>query len=99
MDQRIPIQPYNLVRQQLVKSVDLRVVNLQLFSSVTVAVCLYNEDGYVCDNRSVEISGAEYLAWNNDDSYLVNLVMTKLGLALPTPVEAPVEAPADAPTA
>lgn len=81
MDQRIPIQPYNLVRQQLVKSVDLRVVNLQLFNSVTVAVCLYNEDGYVCDNRTVDISGDEYLAWKNDDTYLVNLVMTKLGLS------------------
>jgi hypothetical protein len=80
---KIPVEPYNLVRTHVITSIDIRIVNLILFKSVTLAVGLYSANGYVCDNRTFEISGDEYLAWNNDDSYLINLVMTKLGV---TPV-------------
>lgn len=79
-NEQINVNPYNLVRTQVVTSIDIRIVNLTLFKSVTVAVGMYSADGYVCDNRMLEISGDEYLAWNNNDEYLVNLVMTKLGL-------------------
>jgi hypothetical protein len=84
-DNRIVVEPYELIRVKTVTSIDMRIIALELFKSVTVSVAMYADDGYVCDNRVLEISGDEYLAWNNNDQYLVNLVCTKLGL---TPVPA-----------
>jgi hypothetical protein len=61
-------------------SYKVEVARLELYTSVTVLVTLFDEKGGAVDSQTLKIEGAEYLAWQNDDSYLVNLVATKLGL-------------------
>lgn len=41
---------------------------------------LFTLDGKQVQSGGVEISGAEYSAWGADDSYILNLVVSKLGL-------------------
>ena len=41
---------------------------------------LFTEDNNQVQSGGVEISGAEYSAWGDDDSYILNLVVSKLGL-------------------
>ncbi len=65
-----------------VKYFKVHVVGLNLFTSVTLAVTLYDAQGNGVGNRSYTLTGDEYLGWNNDDQYLVNLVAQKLGFTL-----------------
>ncbi len=81
-DNRKPIQPYAMVTTKTIKSFSIRVVSLELFTSVTVVVSLFEESGAIVENRTIRVEGDEYLAWNNDDAYLVNLVASKLGFTL-----------------
>ncbi len=41
---------------------------------------LLNSNGSVLRQDLMEISGAEYQGWNDDDPYLVDLALSKLGL-------------------
>ena len=60
-------------------SYKVEVARLELYTAVTVLVTLFDEKGRAVDSQTLKIEGAEYLAWQNDDSYLVDLVATKLG--------------------
>ena len=55
---------------------------LELFKSVSLRVELYDENDNLQAIRHITLSDGEYLAWNNDDSYIVNKVAEKLGFVL-----------------
>ena len=64
----------------VVSKIEMEVMEMVLDSHVIMVVRYLNADGNLLDNKSVKISGAEYNAWGDDDSYITNLVLTKLGL-------------------
>jgi hypothetical protein len=76
------ITPATITETKTITYFRVQVTNLDLFKSVSVSVTLLDETGNYCGTRNFTFEGAEYLAWNNDDSYLVNLVATKLGFTL-----------------
>jgi hypothetical protein len=78
----VEIQPATLTTVKTVKYFKIYVVGLDLFNSVTLSVSLYDENSAVIDNRTFVVTGDEYLAWNNDDQYLISLVAQKLGFTL-----------------
>lgn len=78
----VPIQTATITETKTVTSFKVHVVNVELFTSVTVAVSLFNDVGAIVGSRCYVIGGDEYLAWNNDDQYLINLVAQKLGFTL-----------------
>lgn len=60
--------------------IELQVMNLVLFKSVTLLVSLFDENYYIIDNKTFTIADEEYTNWSNDDNYLLDLVLTKLQL-------------------
>lgn len=60
--------------------IELSVSDLVLNSYVSVTVTYLNSNGNAIHNEYVKIQGEEYNGWGLDDEYLVNLVLTKLGL-------------------
>jgi hypothetical protein len=81
-DIRRPIQPHSIVSTKTINSFTIRVLALELFKSVTIIASLFDANGIIVENRTIEVKDNEYLAWNNDDSYLVNLVASKLGFTM-----------------
>jgi hypothetical protein len=61
----------------VVTKIEMEVV---LDSHVTMVVHYLNANGNLLDNKIVKIEGDEYNAWGDDDNYITNLVLTKLGL-------------------
>ena len=55
-------------------------IEMVIDSHVTMMVRYLNADGNLLDNKYVKIEGEEYNAWGDDDNYITNLVLTKLGL-------------------
>ena len=77
----VPIEPSQRVKTTTITGFQIRVVNVNLFTSVSVSVQLFNNDSLV-DNQFLEISGADYELWTNNDQSLINLVAQKLGFAI-----------------
>lgn len=80
--EEVAIQSAVITETKTVKSFNVRVINLELFKSVSVSVNLIGEDGNSVGFRSFNFEGAEYLGWNNDDQYLIDCVAEKLGFTL-----------------
>jgi len=70
--------PYNRPTMNIT-NVQIRVMNLVLFTSVSVSVSLFDTNQYI-DSKQYTLSGDDYTNWMNDDSYIVNYVLTQLGL-------------------
>lgn len=64
----------------VVTKIEMEVMEMVLDSHVTMMVRYLNADGNLLDNKYVKIEGEEYNAWGDDDNYITNLVLTKLGL-------------------
>jgi hypothetical protein len=77
-----------------ITNVQVRVINVVLFKSVTICVNLFSNDD-VIDTKTYVLQDADYANWSNDDNYIINYALTKLGLTVlpePAPVDpAPVE--------
>lgn len=68
----------------VVTKVEMEVIEMVLDSHVSIVVHYLNANGNLLDNKFVKIEGDEYNAWGDDDSYITNLVLTKLGLTQQT---------------
>ena len=86
----VNVNPSPYVKPTLnVTNIQIRVQNLVLFTSVTVNVILMGANNEFIDSVSYTLSGTEYTNWNNDDTYIVDYVLTQLGLTqAPTVVTA-----------
>ncbi len=80
IDVNVQDSPY--VKTNTINKVIIRVANIELFTSVTVIASLFDQNILV-DNKVFKIEGQEYNNWSDNDQYIVDLVMTKLGM---TPV-------------
>ncbi len=80
IDVNVQDSPY--VKTNTINKVIIRVANIELFTSVTVIASLFDQNILV-DNKVFKVEGQEYSNWSDNDQYIVDLVMTKLGM---TPV-------------
>ena len=76
---KVNIQDSAYVKTNTIDNVLIKITNVQLFKSVTVVATLF-ENNKIIDNKVVMIEGTDYNAWSNDDNYIVNFVLNKLGL-------------------
>jgi hypothetical protein len=81
----LAIKDYVIPQEPLIaKRVNIQVVSMIFNERVTLQVLLYNKpDEFKTVNveeKFLVIEGEEYTAWGNDDTYLENLVLQKLGL-------------------
>jgi hypothetical protein len=78
----VAIQPAVITEVKNVSSFRVMVVSLELFKSVTVVAILQDANGNQLASRTFTFADAEYLAWNNDDQYLIGKVAERLGFTL-----------------
>ncbi len=76
------IQPFVQTTTTTVTSFSVSCQELNMFDSAKFRVDSFDENGNIVDRRIVPITQEQYLAWNNDDSYIVNLMASTLGYTL-----------------
>ena len=76
---KIDVQDSSYVKTNTINKVNIRIGNIELFKSVTVIASLFDNNTLV-DNKVFKIEGDEYTNWSNDDQYLIDLVLSKLGM-------------------
>jgi hypothetical protein len=65
------------------------IISIELFSKIVFECHLFDADGTLLDTKTVEIDGADYQNWGNDDSYIVNTLSGRLGLSPYPPIKKP----------
>jgi hypothetical protein len=76
----VNVQDKEVVTTQTISQVEILEGNIQLGQSVKFPVKLLDSNSGLISVEFVEVSGEEYLAWGTDDTYINNLILTKLGL-------------------
>ena len=76
----VNVQDSQYVKTNTINKVIIRIANIELFSNVTVIASLF-DDSTLVDNKVFKIEGQEYTDWSNDDQYIVDLVLGKLGMS------------------
>jgi hypothetical protein len=87
MDDYIDIQPTDVVRSCV--KIKMNIINFQLNAkNCVVNVQKYDAANILIDIVNVFINDEEYSQWSYDDSYIIDLVLDKLGM---TPADVVVE--------
>ena len=79
----VEVKPKDYITTYTASTVEMRVTDLVINTSVTVNVLIKDSNGNIFQVQNVTLSGEEYSNWGNSDTYLVDTVLSKLGL---TPV-------------
>lgn len=90
----ILVNPSIKIVEKLVDRVIISVVTITLGVSCVVRAELYNENNnYPEMIETYLLIGDEYLAWSNDDNYIVEYVLNKLNLNKRESLEVPPNTP------
>ncbi len=78
-DINVNVQDSSYVKTNTINKVLIRIMNVDLFNSITVCASLF-ENTTLVDNKVFKIEGTEYSNWGTDDTYIVDLILSKLGM-------------------
>ena len=76
----VDVQPSPFVTSATISNIEIRVMNVNLFTSVNVNVVLFDANKNYIDSKTYLLEGTDYTNWGNDDIYIQNYVLAKLGL-------------------
>ncbi len=76
---QIQVNDKEEIKVFIINNVEMRVINLSLGKYVDVNAILKQDSNFV-SSQNFRIQGEEYDNWGNDDEYLENLILQKLGL-------------------
>lgn len=77
---QINVQEKTITTTQVVKSIEIESGEVKLNQSASFIVKQLDADGRLIAIERVVISGSDYSAWGNDDAYVVEFILSKLGL-------------------
>ena len=80
MNTNTPIEPDVITTTRTATSFTIKCMNLDLFNSASFLATLVDSSGINISNKVIILTPEQYLEWKNDDSYIVDLVATELGV-------------------
>lgn len=87
------IQPQEVHSVDTITKISLVLRNIDFFKSISVAVYYYKDDGLLFSHPSlpsdITIDQEEYQSWGNDDQYIINQIVNKLGVTIVPPPSPP----------
>ena len=76
------IEPSTQTVTNIITSFIASVTNIQLFTSANISVNLYNADPQLIKTVDLPLVGADYENWANNDQYIIDYVVAKLGFVI-----------------
>ena len=88
MSSATPIEPYVQTTTQTITSFTVSCRSVNLFTNASFTVDLLDVNGNLISRQVLTMTTEQYLAWQNNDEYVINWVEQTLGFTpLPPPVE------------
>jgi hypothetical protein len=81
-----PIQPFVITTTQTISSFTVNCRTLVLFTSATFTVDSFDVNNILVSRQVIPITTEQYLEWNNNDSYIIDLIAKICGYTLVTPI-------------
>lgn len=79
--EKINVNDKTITTSRVVKSIEIdQSMEIKLDESATFNVRLLDADGRLVKIERVTMEGSDYSNWSNDDNYVVNFLLTSLGL-------------------
>jgi len=78
----INIQPYITTTTTILTSFKVTCRNVNLFNDATFIVDSFNQNGDLVNRQVLNITNEQYLAWKNDDQYIIDLIASILGYTI-----------------
>ena len=83
---KIEIKEHQLVQTETVTRVAVQVVQLVLNQGCKLSYMLFDGTGKLVKNGIMDMYGDDYTAWGSSDQYVIDFVLSKLGLEQKTTV-------------
>lgn len=78
----VNIQPKEFVTTRTITKIMVVVTNIQLFQKAEIYVQFLDDAGIIVEQKTLTMEGAEYFGWTNDDQYVIDWAIQKLGISL-----------------
>lgn len=85
MSNLIYTEPKEYITVNTINSISISITGLELNKFVDLTVFLVDNKTGVFKTINYRIRDDEYMAWSNDDEYLTNIVLSRLGLTRTAP--------------
>ena len=72
------IQPITKTTVKTIEKFSITLSNFILFTSVDILVCCYDIDDNFISTTTLTLDGSDYLAWYDDDSFLITWVKKQM---------------------
>jgi len=79
------IQPFVIQTTQTITSFSVACRTLNLFENATFTVDSFDINNSLISRQVIPITNEQYLEWNNNDTYIIDLMAATLGYTLVTP--------------
>jgi len=76
------IQPYPIVTTNIVTSFTVSCRSLTLFTDATFTVDSFDQNNNLISRQVIPITNQQYLEWNNNDEYIIQLIANILGYVI-----------------
>jgi hypothetical protein len=83
-----PIEPDVITTSRTATVLTIRCMSLELFTSATFLATLSDASGGIITTQVIKLTTEQYLAWNNNDAYIIDLVASILGVTPSLPSSA-----------
>ena len=80
-----PIKPFIITITQTITSFTVSCRTLVLFTSATFSVDSFDINNSLISRQVIPITTEQYLEWNNNDSFIIDLMATICGYTLESP--------------
>lgn len=77
-----PIDPFVVTTTNVVTSFTVSCRSLVLFTNATFTVDSFGRENNLISRQVIPITNEQYLEWNNNDEYIINLMAQKLGYTI-----------------
>ena len=78
-DINVDVTDYPYIKTNTVNNIKISVLSVELFKNIVLRVSMF-ADKTIVENKILKVEGEDYANWGNDDQYIVNYCLNKLGL-------------------
>lgn len=80
----VNVDPKEIV--QTITKVNILCLNVIFFETARFMVEIFSDVGQSLSQQYFDLTKEEYLAWQNNDEYIINLLCSKVGLTPSAPI-------------
>ena len=76
---KIRVQSKEVIQIKIINNVLIKIINMKLSEFANISVILRCNDDFI-ENYTFHLEGNEYKQWGSSDDFIVDYVLTKIGL-------------------